>query len=311
MSQLCGRVRKVLICKEEKMFKPPALFAVAAILAAGVPNTPTSTAGSWRVDARHSDAQLVTDATTDYGKTKINITLGFGRVSGGLQLDDADPSKSKVDLHIYPATSMAPPIEEDGNFKAMWLANLANHTLVCFHSKKVVRTPDGKLQTTGDLTLTRVDRNLQLDPNEGYAGPIYGPPVIHRVSREATFVFDLSPVADKGQKNGTLLASASTTETREGFPQLLRAVLATYWPPVVEDEKCQAASGGSEDYRGAQCTGSFLHAPGLPLAPGGIPVGEDYPAPSNFSAVVGSQLTIQLHMQLTPQASGQKAGGSD
>jgi polyisoprenoid-binding protein YceI len=306
-----ARLAQIPISKEEEMFKSIAMVAVAATLAASTPSTPTSTAGSWRVDARHSDAQLVTDATTDYGKTKINITLGFGRVSGGLQLDDADPSKSSVDLHIYPATSMAPPIEEDGNFKAMWLANLANHTLVCFHSKKVVRTPDGKLQTTGDLVLTRVDRNLQYNPGEDYAGPVYGPPIIHKVSREATFVFDLSPVAGTGQKNGTLLASASTNATREGFPQLLRAVLTTYWPPMVEDEKCQVASGGSEDYRGAQCTGSFLHAAGLPLAPGGTPVGEDYPAPSNFSAVVGSQLTIQLHMQLAPQASGQKAGGSD
>ena len=210
---------------------------------------------------------------------------------------------------MYPATAMSPPIEEDGNFKIHWLANLANHTLVCYHSKKVVRTPDGKLQTTGELVLTRVDRNLEINPNEAYSGPVYGPPMTHKVSREATFVFDLSPVA--GHKDGALLASASTGATREGFPQLLRAVLATYWPPDVQDEKCQVVGGGSEDYRGAECTGSFMMAPGLPLAPGGTPVGEDYPAPSNFSAIVGSQLTIQVHMQLTPRASGEKAAGSD
>jgi len=29
------------------------------------------------------------------------------------------------------------------------LADLANHTLVCFHSKKGVKLPDGKLQATG------------------------------------------------------------------------------------------------------------------------------------------------------------------
>ena len=293
------------------MLKQMVMFAAAATLAAGVPSTPTSTGGSWRVDPRHSDVQLVTDATTDYGKTKINVTVGFGRVSGALKLDDSDPAKSSVELHMYPATAMSPAIEEDGNFKVHWLANLANHTLVCFHSKKVVRTPDGKLQATGDLVLTRVDRNLEINPNEAYAGPVYGPPMTHRVSHEATLVFDLSPVAGKGQKDGTLLASASTSETREDFPQLLRAVLTTYWPPVVQDEKCQVPGGGSEDYRGAQCTGSFLQAPGLPQAPGGTPVGEDYPAPSNFSAVVGSQLTILVHMQLTPQPSGEKAAGSD
>ena len=292
------------------MFKQMVVLAAAATLAAGVPSTPTSTGGSWRVDPRHSDAQLITDATTNSGKTQINITLGFARLSGDLKLDDADPTQSSLDLHIYPADSMAPAIEEDGNFKVHWLASLANHTLVCFHSKKVVRTPDGKLQATGELTLTRVDRNLEVNPSEAYAGPIYGPPMIHRVSREATFAFDLSKPAGKGQNNGTLLASASASQTREGFPQLLRAVLTTYWPPVVQDENCQAAAGGGEDYRGAECTGSFLEAPGLPQAPG-TPVGEDYPAPSNFSAVVGSQLNILLHMQLTPRTSGEKAAGSD
>jgi polyisoprenoid-binding protein YceI len=290
------------------MFKFVAILAAAAALAASTPSTPTRTAGSWRVDPQYSDAQLITDGTTDYGKSKINVTLGFGRVNGTMQLNDDDPTKSKVELHIYPATSMSPAIEEDGNFKAHWLANLANHTLVCFHSKKVVRTADGKVQTTGELVLTRVDRNVEINPNEAYAGPIYGPPIIHRVSREATFVIDLSPGGGKEGK-AALLASASTSETREGFPELLRAVLTTYWPPVVQNEKCQAPGGGSEDYRGAQCTGTFLHAPGLPQAPG-TPVGEDYPTPNNFSAVVGSQLNIVLHMNLTPRASGEAAGGN-
>jgi polyisoprenoid-binding protein YceI len=293
------------------MFKQMVVFAAAVTLAASAPSTPTATSGSWRVDPRHSDVQLITDATTDYGKTKTTVVVGFGRINGTLKLDDSDPAKSSVDLHMYPATAMSPPIAEDGNFKIHWLANLANHTLVCYHSKKVVRTPDGKLQTTGELVLTRVDRNLEINPNEAYSGPVYGPPMTHRVSREATFVFDLSPVAGKGQNDRVLLASASTSATREGFPQLLRAVLATYWPPVVQDEKCQASSGGSEDYRGAQCTGSFLNAPGLPQPPGGTPVGEDYPAPSNFSAVVGSELNILVHMQLTPQPSGEKAAGRE
>jgi hypothetical protein len=52
------------------------LFALAGIFALGVPTRPASTRGSWQVDARHSDAQLITDGTTDYGKTQINVALG-------------------------------------------------------------------------------------------------------------------------------------------------------------------------------------------------------------------------------------------
>lgn len=281
------------------MFKYIALTAVAGALTLGAPGTssPTTT-GSWQVDPRHSDVQLVTDGTTDYGKTKINFTYGFTRVNGLVKLDEADPANSKFDLHMYPATAMAPPIEEDGDLRNRWLADLANHTLICFHSKKVTRSSDGKLQVTGDLVLTRVDRNVMLNPGEDYSGPVYGPPMIHRVTREATFVFDVSAAANGGQKDAGPQVSGSTSMTRESFPPLVKAVLATYWPPVVQDRKCEVVSGGSEDYRGAQCTGTFMEAFGLPQAP--TQAGEDYPGASNYSAMVGKQLTILLHMRLAP-----------
>jgi len=248
------------------------------------------------VDSQRSDAQLITDARTDWGQTKINFTLGFARVNGGLKLDDADPANSKLDFLMYPASSIASPIGEDGKVKARWLANVANHTLVCFHSKKVVRMPDGKLQATGDLTLTRVDRDLQYNPGEDYRGPVYGPPVVHRVSRVATFVFDLTPAGGNGQKAAAITASGSASIAREGFPQLLRAVVSTHWPPLVMDEDCQNPAGGTEDYRGFRCTGTFMKPSGLPEAP----LGEGYPDPSDFNAIVGNQLNILVHLRLTP-----------
>src|ERR1700726_2953379 len=99
------------------MLKLTAVSAVAVILGLAVlgldaPSKPASTSGSWQVDARHSDAKLITDATTDYGKTKIDITLGYARVNGVVRLDDSDLSKSSVDFEIYPATSMSPSIGE-------------------------------------------------------------------------------------------------------------------------------------------------------------------------------------------------------
>jgi polyisoprenoid-binding protein YceI len=210
-----------------------------AVLGLDAPNKPVSVAGSWQVDARHSDAKLITDATTDYGKTKINATLGFARVNGRVTIDDGDPAKSSVEFRFYPATSMAPAIDEDGKFLSHWLENLSNRTLVCVHSKRVVRTPDGRLQATGDLSVTRVDRNVQADPTEAYAGPVYGPPVIHRTSREATFVFDFPAAGGNGQKESSINVSGSTSMFREDFPQLVRTVVSTYWPTVVQDEHFQ------------------------------------------------------------------------
>lgn len=296
------------------MYKYAALFAVATIVALVAPSTkPASTSGSWQVDTRHSDAKLMTDATTDYGKTKITVALGYARVNGKMTLDDSDPAKSSIDFRMYPATSMSPvmssAIDEDGKFVDHWLSRMSNQTLVCFHSKTVTRKPDGKLQATGVLTLTRIDRNvIDSTPNEGYAGPVYGPPVMHRVSHEATFVFD-APAADaKGQKDGGILESGSTSMFREDFPQLMRAVVSTYWPPVVQEKECQARADVGEDYHGFQCTGTFLVPPALPDAPHAINA-EDIGAQQSFNSVVGNRLTIQVHLHLTPKSSGEPVAG--
>ena len=276
-----------------------------AVLGLDVHNKPPSMAGSWQVDPRHSDAKLITDATTDYGKTKMNLTLGFARVNGRVTIDDGDSSKSSVEFRLYPATSMAPDIDEDGRFLSHWLENLSNHTLVCFHSKKVVRTADGRLQATGDLTVTRVDRNIEMTPNEAYAGPVYGPPMIHRASREATFVFDFPAADGNGQKESSIKASGSTSMFREDFPQLVRTVVSTYWPPVVQDEHCQVPDA-NEAYSGAQCTGTYLSTPGLPEAPHAASA-EDVGVPSNFNALVGNRLTVLVQLRLAPKASAEQA----
>ncbi len=280
------------------MFRYAALFAVAAVFAAGAPTTTPSVSGAWLVDTGHSDAQLVTDATTDYGKTKLNVTLGFGRVNGHIELNNSDLSQSAFNFRFYPATSMTPVISEDGKFLKDWLANLSNHTLVCFHSRGAIRTSDGKLQTTGTLVLTRVDRAIDATPSEAYAGPVYGPPIVHRVSHEATFVFDLPSLGEKNSGT-TIQLSGKTGMFREDYPQLVKAVVNTYWPPVVQDQICQWPSNVGEDYDGAHCTGKLLSAPGLPDSPhaaGGEDVGTD----SGFNSIVGNHLNILMHLRLTP-----------
>ena len=295
------------------MSKHMAALAVAVVVALGIltlsAKAPVSLAGSWQVDARHSDAQLITDGTTDYGKTKIDVTLGFARVVGALKIDDGDPTKSSVDLHIYPAMSMGEPIEEDGKFKSRWMANRANNTMLCFHSKNVVRTSGGRLQTTGDLILVRVDRNVEIPaPSESYSGPVYGPPITHRTSHQATLVFD-SPASGSAQKDGGIEASATTKVFREDFPQLVRTVVSTYWPPVVQDESCQVPAA-SEAYSGSQCTGAYLATPTLPEAPHATNA-DDLPGQPNFNAIVGQRLTILVHMRLIDQASEDRAAAGN
>jgi len=284
-----------------KYAAPFAAAVVLAIFALAVPGKTPSPAGSWSVDEHHSDAVLSTDGTTDFGKTKTTFTVGLTRVNGTVRLDEGDSANSAFDFRMYPASSMAPPIDEEGRVKLEWFTHYANMTLLCFHSKGAQKNADGRLQSTGTLVLTRVDRNVELNPSEGYSGPVYGPPMVHRLTHEATFMFE--PSAPAG---GTLQISGSTRVVREDFPQLLKTVLATYWPPVVQDRNCMVPSP-SEAYSGAQCAGMFLMAQRLPDAPQ-AGNGEDYPGPANFNSVVGGHLAIAVHLRLTPNATQGAAG---
>src|SRR5277367_1182837 len=126
-----------------KKLAPIILVACVAAVFAGLPGLPN---GSWKVDHGHSDGRFTVDGTTNFGKTPTTFTVGFTRAIGIVRLDKADPTKSAIDFKLYPAGSMMPPIDEEGQVKKSWLVNYANHTLVCFHSKNVSAVGDDKLK---------------------------------------------------------------------------------------------------------------------------------------------------------------------
>jgi hypothetical protein len=211
-----------------------------------------------------------------------------------------ETAKSSVEFRFYPATSMDPLIAEDGKFLSHWLENLFNNTLVCFHSRRIERMSDGRLQATGELAITRVDRNVEANPSDAYAGPLSGPPMIHRASHEATFVLDFPAADGKESKASSIQASASTSMFREDFPQLVRTALVTCWPPLVRDEHRQVPDANGA-YSGSRCSGTYLSTAGLPEAPRAAS-GEDVGVEQNFNSIVGNHLTILLHLRLMANA---------
>lgn len=93
----------------KNMFKRVVSAVTAAvILVFNMSGRPVAPSGSWQVDARHSDARLSTDGTTDFGKTKMNLRVGFTRVNGTVTLDQAALADSRFDFRMYPAGSMPP-----------------------------------------------------------------------------------------------------------------------------------------------------------------------------------------------------------
>jgi len=259
-------------------------------LAVGIASIPAHAQnGIWQVDAEHSIARL------SLGSSPKSAEVGVARVSGNVAFDSSDPADPIVNLNIKPDNSLG-----------------ADYSEISFKSKRTAMTSDGKLAVVGDLSLTRVERSVTMDANEGYYGAEYGAPVVQTDTEEVTLVF---PASLPAAQNGAMQLSASTNISRERFPQLLAALAQGNRPSmVVQDENCTMPSTVGEDYSGAICTGTPVETATNAVNPyaGG---GEGYYGSEPAVIPDGSQATIALNLKLTqvaaaPSASSGAAGAA-
>lgn len=120
---------------------------------------------SWQIDPNYSVATL------SLGSGANQLRIGLARVSGEVVFESSDPGDPIVTLKIV------------GDARA------ADYASMSFSSKRSSIGVDGKLTVTGELSVTRVERSVTMEPNEAYAGPEYGDPVAHTTTREITLVF--------------------------------------------------------------------------------------------------------------------------
>jgi hypothetical protein len=220
------------------------LMFLLLALAVGITAIPAHAQdGAWTIDGEHSSARL------SLGSNPKAVEIGLARVGGNVALDLNNADDPVVNLTIMPEKGQA-----------------ADYSKISFNSKRSALTNDGQLAVVGDLTLSRVERSLTLDPSEGYYGVVYGEPVVNTETREVTLLLpaEIRPVAE----NGETQLSASTSISREYFPQLLSALAPGNWPNmVVEDEQCTAPSAVGEGYYGTICTGTPVETPTISIAP--------------------------------------------
>ena len=224
--------------------------------------------GSWKLDADHSTARILLGAN--------GFNIGVAHVGGNVELNPAEPTNSVLDLRIDPAGS----------------------SLITFKSRRTTMSPDGRLQVSGDLTLSRVIRDANLNPAEDYYGAVYGEPAVQTVTREVTFVL---PMSDRGNQ-AEITAEANIF--RESFPELFAAVTDGNWQPVIQDKACEMPHAG-EDYAGALCSGTVVE-PDRSAAFASI--GEDYHG-FESAAPAGNLVTIVLKLHLTREYREQAMGG--
>jgi polyisoprenoid-binding protein YceI len=119
------------------------------------PEVSTST---WQMDPIHSTAQF---------KVKhmmiSNVKGEFTSVSGTLQLDETDVTKSKLEAFIDATTINTRDPQRDAHLKSADFLDTEKFPVLTFKSTSVSKETNGDLAVKGDLTIHGVTRNVVFD----------------------------------------------------------------------------------------------------------------------------------------------------
>ena len=93
----------------------------------------------------------------------VSTTRGqFAKVSGSVQIDDADVTKSQIDVTIDAASVDTRDEKRDAHLKSADFFDVAKYPTITFKSTKVQKAADGKLLASGDLTIHGVTKPVTL-----------------------------------------------------------------------------------------------------------------------------------------------------
>jgi polyisoprenoid-binding protein YceI len=127
----------------------------AAIVMAGFAHV--AGASTWQIDPAHSSAQF---AVRHMMISTVRGTLG--KVTGVVNLDEADLTKSSVDASVDATTIDTREPKRDGHLKSPDFFDVAKYPTIAFKSKQVAKVSDTKFQVTGDLTIHGVTKEVVL-----------------------------------------------------------------------------------------------------------------------------------------------------
>ncbi len=103
-----------------------------------------------------------------------NVRGTFDKVSGKVNLDEADPGKSTVEATIDVNSLNTREAKRDEHLKGPDFFDVGKFPTITFKSKSVAKVGEGKYQATGDLTIHGVTKEAVLDV-EGSPTPITDP----------------------------------------------------------------------------------------------------------------------------------------
>lgn len=152
----------------------------AAALAAALSLPGAAATSTWQIDPNHSAAQFAVRHLT------ISTVRGaFTKVTGTVQLDSQDVSKSSVEVTIDASSVDTRVADRDKDLRSDHFFDVAKYPTITFKSTKVEQVEPGKLKVTGDLTIHGVTKPVVLDV-EGPTAPVKDPWGNQRAAVNAT-----------------------------------------------------------------------------------------------------------------------------
>jgi polyisoprenoid-binding protein YceI len=137
-------------------------------------------AGTWQIDPNHSSAQFAVRHLA------ISTVRGaFTKVTGTVQYDDKDISKSLVEVTIDAASVDTRVADRDKDLRSDHFFDVEKYPTITFKSNKVEQVAPGKLKVIGDLTIHGVTKPVVLDV-DGPTAPVKDPWGNQRVAINAT-----------------------------------------------------------------------------------------------------------------------------
>lgn len=131
------------------------LSAVAVALASWPSILPAAT---YQIDPAHSVAGF-----TVRHMMVSNVSGAFSKLSGTVDFDSNNPSQSKIDVTIDPASVDTRNSGRDNDLRSANFFDVANYPAITFKSIRVDKAGEGKYRVVGNLTMHGVTKEVVLD----------------------------------------------------------------------------------------------------------------------------------------------------
>ena len=155
-------------------------IAVLAGVASGLSLPAAAASSTWQIDPAHSSAQF---AIRHLGLSTVRGA--FSKLSGTMQLDDQDITKSTIEVTIDVNTVDTREPDRDKDLRSERFFDVAHFFTMTFKSRKVEQVAPGKLRVSGDLTIRGTTKEVVLDV-DGLTAPAKDPWGNQRVAASAT-----------------------------------------------------------------------------------------------------------------------------